>query len=90
MNDKEALEFLIKENINGREGFFCLKSSRNLTLKEALEVYRKKDSLEKIFNYLPFRRLADRPVRQEPITLSAINGRSYQAGNHTKIRPNEP
>jgi len=52
MSDQEALELLNEEIINGREGFFCLKSSRNLTPKEALEIYRKKDSLEKIFNSL--------------------------------------
>ena len=52
INDQEALELLNEEIINGREGFFCLKSSRNLTPKEALEIYRKKDSLEKIFNSL--------------------------------------
>jgi len=38
-----------KASINGREGFFCLVSSENLTLKEALEIYRMKDSVEKIF-----------------------------------------
>ena len=37
MSEEEALEFLRKEIINEREGFFCLKSSQNLTLKEALE-----------------------------------------------------
>ena len=52
MSDQEALELLKEEIINGREGFFCLKSSKNLTPKEALEIYRKKDSLEKIFNSL--------------------------------------
>jgi len=52
ISDQEALEILKEEIINGREGFFCLKSSRNLTPKEALEIYRKKDSLEKIFNSL--------------------------------------
>jgi len=52
MSEEEALELLRNEIINGREGFFCLKSSKNLTLKEALEIYRKKDSLEKIFNSL--------------------------------------
>lgn len=52
MNDQEALELLKEEIIDGREGFFCLKSSRNLTLKGALEIYRKKDSIEKIFNSL--------------------------------------
>jgi transposase len=38
--------------ITGREGFFCLKSSRDLTLKHALSTYRKKDSFEKIINSL--------------------------------------
>jgi len=38
--------------INGREGFFCLKSSRDLTLEDALIIYRKKDSIEKIFHSL--------------------------------------
>lgn len=52
MSEKEAFELLKKAIINGREGFFCLKSSRNLTLTEALVTYRKKDSLEKIFNSL--------------------------------------
>jgi len=52
MSDQEALELLKEEIINGREGFFCLKSSRNLTPKKALEIYRKKDSIEKIFNSL--------------------------------------
>jgi len=52
MSDQEALELLREQIINGREGFFCLKSSRNLTPKGALEIYRKKDSIEKIFNSL--------------------------------------
>lgn len=52
MTEVEAFELLEEEIINGREGFFCLKSSKNLTLKNALETYRKKDSLEKIFNSL--------------------------------------
>lgn len=52
MSEEEAFEFLREDIINGREGFFCLKSSRNLTLTEALQTYRKKDSLEKIFNSL--------------------------------------
>jgi len=38
--------------ITGREGYFCLKSSKNLTLPEALLTYRRKDSIEKIFNSL--------------------------------------
>jgi len=36
----------------GREGFFCLKSSENLTLKEALFLYKEKDSVEKIMHSL--------------------------------------
>ncbi|AKB24935.1 Mobile element protein [Methanosarcina sp. MTP4] len=52
MTEKEAFDLLEEEVINGREGFFCLKSRKNLTLIDALETYRKKDSLEKIFNSL--------------------------------------
>ena len=52
MTEEDAFKLLEKETINGREGFFCLKSSKNLTLKEALETYRKKDSIEKIFDSL--------------------------------------
>jgi len=52
MSEEEAFELLREDIINGREGFFCLKSSRNLTLTEALKTYRRKDSLEKIFNSL--------------------------------------
>ncbi|WP_440956115.1 IS1634 family transposase [Methanosarcina sp. Mfa9] len=52
MSEDEAFELLEEEVINGREGFFCLKSSKNLTLIDALETYRKKDSIEKIFNSL--------------------------------------
>ena len=39
-------------SINGREVFFCLVSSENLTLGQALGTYRKKDSIEKIINSL--------------------------------------
>ena len=38
--------------ITGREGFFCIKSNENLTLKQALYTYRKKDSIEKIMHSL--------------------------------------
>ena len=37
--------------ITGR-GVFCFKSNENLTLKQALETYRKKDSIEKIIHSL--------------------------------------
>lgn len=52
IGEEEAVKLLEDEVINGREGFFCIKSSKDLTLKEALETYRKKDSIEKIFNSL--------------------------------------
>lgn len=49
LSEKEALKIVQKASINGREGFFCLVSSENLTLAEALKIYRMKDSVEKIF-----------------------------------------
>jgi transposase len=52
LSEDEAVELLKEKIITGREGFFCLKSSKNLTLAEALQTYRKKDSIEKIFNSL--------------------------------------
>ncbi|BBL65271.1 IS1634 family transposase [Methanosarcina mazei] len=52
LSDEEAIELLKASLINGREGFFCLKSNRDLTLEEALKIYRKKDSIEKIFHSL--------------------------------------
>jgi transposase len=52
LSDEEAIELLKASLINGREGFFCLKSSRDLTLEDALIIYRKKDSIEKIFHSL--------------------------------------
>lgn len=52
MSEAEALEYIKKHSITGREGFFCLTSSENLTLKEALDTYRAKDSIEKIINSL--------------------------------------
>jgi transposase len=52
LSDEEAIELLKSSIINGREGFFCLKSNKNLTLEEALEIYREKYSIEKIFDSL--------------------------------------
>jgi len=52
LGEKEALEYAKKHSITGREGFFCLTSSENLTLEEALHTYRKKDSIEKLINSL--------------------------------------
>lgn len=52
MNQEQAFETVKQASITGREGFFCLTSSENLTLEEALETYRKKDSVEKIMHSL--------------------------------------
>jgi transposase len=52
MSENEAFELVKKASITGREGFFCLSSSENLTLNEALVLYREKDSVEKIMNSL--------------------------------------
>jgi len=56
--------------INGCEGFFCLVSKENLTLKEALKIYRMKDSIEKIFqsmkshlNLKPLRVSSEKSIR---------------------------
>ena len=47
LSDEEALELLKASLINGRKGFFCLKSNRDLTLEDALKTYRKKILLRK-------------------------------------------
>jgi transposase len=52
MTKKQAIKYLYQDAVNGREGFFCLKSSEDLTLKQALETYRKKDSIEKLIHSL--------------------------------------
>ena len=68
LNEEDALKLLENAVITGREGFFCIKSSENLTLvqlplkvlqisliwsiAQALQTYRKKDSIEKIFHSL--------------------------------------
>ena len=52
LSENQAFECVKKSSITGREGFFCLNSSENLTLKEALFLYREKDSIEKIMQSL--------------------------------------
>ena len=49
LTEEEALKVVQKATITGREGFFCLVSNDDLTLKQALKTYRMKDSIEKIF-----------------------------------------
>ncbi len=52
LSESEAKAILKKASITGREGFFCLVSNNDLTLHEALAIYRQKDSIEKIFHSL--------------------------------------
>ncbi len=52
LSEKDAFEYVKKASITGREGFFCLTSSENLTLSDALNLYREKDSIEKIMQSL--------------------------------------
>lgn len=62
LSEEEAKKLIKAAQITGREGFFCLKSSENLTLGEALATYRKKDSIEKIFHSLK-NEIEIKPVR---------------------------
>lgn len=52
INEEDALRYLEKEVITGREGFFCIISSENLTVSEVLNIYRRKDSVEKMIHSL--------------------------------------
>jgi transposase len=62
LSEDEALKLLEEVIINGREGYFCIKSSEDLTLQQALQTYRKKDSIEKIFNSMK-NEIEIKPVR---------------------------
>jgi transposase len=52
MNEEEALRLLLDDVIDGREGCFCLTSSRDMPASEALKIYRSKDAIEKLFHSL--------------------------------------
>jgi transposase len=52
LGEEEAKKYIERVSLNGREGFFCISSTKNLTLQQALETYRQKDSIEKIFDSL--------------------------------------
>ncbi len=52
LTDAQAKKLVQAAAITGREGFFCLVSSEKLTLKQALEIYRMKDAIEKVFQPL--------------------------------------
>ncbi|MCP4557317.1 MAG: transposase [Herbaspirillum sp.] len=71
LSEKEAFEKVKKASITGREGFFCLTSSDDLTLEEALSLYREKDSVEKIMHSLK-NEICIKPVRVW--STNSING----------------
>ena len=52
MDEEEALRLLLEDVIDGREGCFCLTSSRDMPASEALRIYRSKDAIEKLFHSL--------------------------------------
>lgn len=52
IDEYQAKEILKKACITGREGFFCLVSNIDLSLSEALQIYRQKNSIEMIFDSL--------------------------------------
>lgn len=52
LTDDQAKKLVQAATITGREGFFCLVSSEKLTLTQALEIYRMKDAIEKVFQSL--------------------------------------
>ena len=52
LSDEQARNLVRAAAITGREGFFCLVSNEKLTLKQALEIYRMKDAIEKVFQSL--------------------------------------
>lgn len=69
--DKEVRKYLEEIHINGREGFYILESSMNLTGKQAIVAYKNKDSVEKIINSLK-NEIEIKPVRVW--TESSIKG----------------
>lgn len=51
-NDEEALEYVRNELSNGREGYFKLECSENLTPSDVYSIYRKRDRVEKLIESL--------------------------------------
>ena len=60
LSEDGAVRLLEEKFITGREGYFCLKFSKNLTRTKALLTYRKRDSNEDIL--LPLERDLDKPL----------------------------
>jgi transposase len=68
---EEAIARALQLSITGKEGFFALISNKDFSLHEALQYYREKDSVEKLFNSIK-NELHIRPTRCW--TPEAING----------------
>lgn len=62
LGEEGAKKYIEEACITGREGFFCVLSTEDLTLPKALATYRQKDSIEKIFNSLK-NEIEIKPVR---------------------------
>ena len=52
MDEEAALRLLLEDVIDGREGCFCLTSSKDMDAGEALRIYRSKDAIENLFHSL--------------------------------------
>jgi len=52
LTPKELKKRLFEEALTGREGFFLLNSSKNLTPNEAVQQYKSRDSIEKLIDSL--------------------------------------
>jgi len=68
---QQAIERALQLSITGKEGFFALVSNKDFSLHEALQYYREKDSVEKLFNSIK-NELHVRPTRCW--TQEAIDG----------------
>lgn len=52
LGKEELVQRVLEKTITGREGYFLLKSSKNLTHDEALGCYRSRDTIEKLIDSL--------------------------------------
>lgn len=71
MTLKELRKRMFEASLTGREGFFLLISSKNLTGKQALTIYRNRDAVEKLIDSLK------NVVKLKPVrvwTSNAIKG----------------
>ncbi|MCK4332601.1 MAG: IS1634 family transposase [Thermoplasmatales archaeon] len=50
LSREEAIARALQLSITGKEGFFALASNKDFSLHEALQFYREKDCVEKLFN----------------------------------------